>query len=222
METILILNEMSCRYCLSTENESDLISPCQCIGSTRYVHKKCLKDWYNVINNRVVLPGRFNSVNFGCEICNTPYKVVYKNIENGSNLWTEIFIYISIISLSLLLSYISIGLLMSLSHATIADMQSFWKNVFLNGFIVTHIILACFYIIAGIIACSSSSTGCLCLWIGDCSNGGDEFFILLIFLIAISIIGSILIVYFDILSRVSQRHCNNLRIIEDIKNRESE
>lgn len=219
METSLILNEMSCRYCLSTENEGDFISPCKCTGSARYVHCKCLKEWYKTINNRVIVPGRFNSFNFKCEICHTPYKVVYKKTKNETDLYREISLYVFTISLSLFLSYLSIGLLMSLRHATIVDMESFWKNVFLNGFIVTHIILTVFYITTALIVNTDNS----CCWIGDCSSidySGDCMLVFLIFLVAISIIGTILIVYFDILSRLSQRHYNNSLVIEEIKNYE--
>jgi E3 ubiquitin-protein ligase DOA10 len=34
-----------CRYCLSTENFENLIIPCKCEGSLKYVHQSCLKAW---------------------------------------------------------------------------------------------------------------------------------------------------------------------------------
>ena len=41
----------TCRICFETEAAEDaddgnpLISPCQCSGSSRYVHRKCLEQW---------------------------------------------------------------------------------------------------------------------------------------------------------------------------------
>lgn len=34
-----------CRICLCDDGNSDLISPCQCKGSTGYIHENCLKTW---------------------------------------------------------------------------------------------------------------------------------------------------------------------------------
>lgn len=38
-----------CRICLSEAFEDDdrLISPCSCIGSLKYIHYRCLKEWLN-------------------------------------------------------------------------------------------------------------------------------------------------------------------------------
>lgn len=204
-----------CRYCLSDENEIDLISPCRCKGSTRYVHKKCLKDWYNAKNNRIVIPGSFNQFNFSCEICQTPYNIKYKNVQNQSKLWVEIVLYIFSISFLLFLSYISIGLILSLWETTASlfmDMKSFWGNVFFNGFVMTHIILGVFYIMA-LVVVTTSDCFCFCGFSGD-SCSGDGILITLVLLIAMSIVATVLIVYFDIISRVVQRHRNKCLEIE--------
>lgn len=34
-----------CRICLCDDGSSELIKPCQCKGSLRYVHENCLKVW---------------------------------------------------------------------------------------------------------------------------------------------------------------------------------
>lgn len=65
-----------CRYCLSNENETlqqdfidrgelltnDLISPCLCSGSAKYVHKSCLEKWLTMKNTNE------------CEVCKTVYQ----------------------------------------------------------------------------------------------------------------------------------------------------
>ncbi|KAK3287788.1 hypothetical protein CYMTET_4716 [Cymbomonas tetramitiformis] len=34
-----------CRFCLSEDMAEDFVEPCQCSGSARFVHKKCLTRW---------------------------------------------------------------------------------------------------------------------------------------------------------------------------------
>lgn len=65
-----------CRYCLNNENETlrqdfldtgelltnDLISPCLCSGSAKYVHKSCLERWLTMKNTNE------------CEVCKTVYQ----------------------------------------------------------------------------------------------------------------------------------------------------
>ncbi len=43
------LNVLPCRICLSDcyEDDDPLISPCKCIGSLKYIHLRCLKEWLN-------------------------------------------------------------------------------------------------------------------------------------------------------------------------------
>jgi hypothetical protein len=36
-----------CRFCLAKDTYQNLISPCDCKGSCKYVHEKCLVLWYN-------------------------------------------------------------------------------------------------------------------------------------------------------------------------------
>ena len=45
---------MTCRICL---DEGDLIQPCNCTGTTAYVHEECLMKWLNISDRR------------DCEIC---------------------------------------------------------------------------------------------------------------------------------------------------------
>ena len=35
----------SCRICLSETEQRDMISPCACSGTNKYVHRKCLNEW---------------------------------------------------------------------------------------------------------------------------------------------------------------------------------
>jgi hypothetical protein len=63
-----------CRICLMDDNELDnpLITPCNCIGSCRFIHLRCIREW---LNSKIsVKIFNFISVislknNFECEIC---------------------------------------------------------------------------------------------------------------------------------------------------------
>ena len=34
-----------CRFCLESDNEEDLIVPCRCSGTMKFVHRYCLQEW---------------------------------------------------------------------------------------------------------------------------------------------------------------------------------
>lgn len=38
--------QYQCRFCLEEDLQKNLISPCTCIGSGRYIHAKCAYNWY--------------------------------------------------------------------------------------------------------------------------------------------------------------------------------
>jgi hypothetical protein len=59
-----------CRICLS-ENEKDIVSPCHCKGSVKYVHKECLQKWVDV-------KGVLN-----CDLCKKKYNVKLKLEEEN-------------------------------------------------------------------------------------------------------------------------------------------
>ena len=77
MESIM----KECRYCFSDEDYNDLITPCLCEGSMKYVHTKCLKDWITKKgSSEIVEDGIYYQLN--CEVCK--YKMRYlKEYENG-------------------------------------------------------------------------------------------------------------------------------------------
>ena len=51
-----------CRICLTTDNQQDMVQPCQCIGSVRSAHLECLKSWC------------MENLSLKCEICDRVYK----------------------------------------------------------------------------------------------------------------------------------------------------
>jgi len=55
-----------CRICLDSENGNTMISPCQCRGTQKYVHRMCLDDW------RLSNPDR---AFYQCDICRYEYRL---------------------------------------------------------------------------------------------------------------------------------------------------
>ncbi len=58
-----------CRICLSDDNTENIISPCSCIGSARFVHRKCIDKW------RKLSPNPQSRIQ--CEVCKSYYR--FKN-----------------------------------------------------------------------------------------------------------------------------------------------
>lgn len=85
--------EKTCRYCLEDDNIENMVSPCKCKGCIQYVHKICLLEW---ISLKI-------SQDHSCEICYTPYKLIFK--KEYKSLPKIIFIYI----VRILITYLIIG-----------------------------------------------------------------------------------------------------------------
>ena len=62
-------DETCCRICLDAEPARDLISPCSCMGSTKYVHQGCLLE-YAKKNNKIAYNLSSETYELKCEICN--------------------------------------------------------------------------------------------------------------------------------------------------------
>ena len=80
---------MQCRYCLCTDPESELINPCKCQGSLKYVHQKCLFDWVQKSNKTISSIDSpiqdeeyaFPLYTINCELCKSEMKCyqIYQN-----------------------------------------------------------------------------------------------------------------------------------------------
>lgn len=59
-----------CRICLDEDSEENLIAPCLCNGTSKYVHFKCIEEWR--VNNQN------EEAQKKCMECNAPYKLINK------------------------------------------------------------------------------------------------------------------------------------------------
>jgi hypothetical protein len=62
--------EIICRYCHEREPFDDLIAPCNCSGSIKWVHRHCLDVWRTVSPN----PESFTT----CDNCKAQYRIIEK------------------------------------------------------------------------------------------------------------------------------------------------
>ncbi len=65
-----------CRICLESDPLDTLVSPCRCMGSSRWVHRGCLLRWFTSTSNEDNLRR--------CEICHAEYR-----IKSGNNPHTQ-------------------------------------------------------------------------------------------------------------------------------------
>lgn len=68
----------TCYMCFDEEDSPDdpLVSPCKCLGSTRYVHLECLRKWHAPdAENRVCF---LSSVDATCSVCKTTFRSDFK------------------------------------------------------------------------------------------------------------------------------------------------
>lgn len=68
-------DQKTCRICSddSCAYGDKWTRPCKCKGSVEYVHLNCLKEWLTHSNK------------MSCEICTSPYKVIYSTNNKDSN-----------------------------------------------------------------------------------------------------------------------------------------
>jgi len=71
-----------CYMCFDESNSDDnpLITPCQCLGDTRFVHVDCLRKWHSAeADNQICF---LSSVDATCSVCKTTFKSDFK-LPNG-------------------------------------------------------------------------------------------------------------------------------------------
>jgi hypothetical protein len=77
---------IQCRFCLEDDTQTNLIVPCLCKGSAKYVHESCLSKWYE----------KKPESGYKCSSCMFIYKRSYpKEYEIVKNIYTFQIPYIS-------------------------------------------------------------------------------------------------------------------------------
>ena len=89
--------EKICRYCLDSKNSIDLISPCDCEGTSKYVHQDCLAKW---IKTKHTSSLRINILQHGsiqrilqCTECRGNYKIEISPVSWNTFFYRLLFDY---------------------------------------------------------------------------------------------------------------------------------
>jgi hypothetical protein len=61
--------EISCRICKESDEQEDLIRPCECSGSVAFIHRSCLDRW------RITAAQQNTQFINTCEICRKPFSI---------------------------------------------------------------------------------------------------------------------------------------------------
>eukprot|EP00929_Paragymnodinium_shiwhaense_P007221 TRINITY_DN111153_c0_g1_i1.p1 TRINITY_DN111153_c0_g1~~TRINITY_DN111153_c0_g1_i1.p1 ORF type:complete len:1203 (-),score=287.37 TRINITY_DN111153_c0_g1_i1:90-3698(-) len=70
-------SEKACRYCLVDSGE--LVAPCDCRGSSKWVHLGCLRQWQkSVVLTQSTHPRYQTNIDEICNVCFQPFKGAYK------------------------------------------------------------------------------------------------------------------------------------------------
>ena len=77
-------DQITCRICLDGETEEDdeLITPCKCAGTMKYIHFKCLKEW---LDSKKTFKESVNSFSctwkqIECDLCREKFpEIIFRN-----------------------------------------------------------------------------------------------------------------------------------------------
>ena len=85
-----------CRFCLEIDEKRNLLAPCFCKGSYKYVHNTCLIEWYN----HEPLKGH------SCNVCSYMYQMEHTSpIETWQNVRLFLHIHLYYPFLSILITH---------------------------------------------------------------------------------------------------------------------
>ena len=93
-------NICECKYCFTEDHIKNLIQPCNCLGSLRFVHEKCLCEWIQKSKKNIELTYENDLAYYcsKCELCNFQMKF-HINYEN--NFLKTIFITLKYLLMSM-------------------------------------------------------------------------------------------------------------------------
>ena len=92
------LKEKLCRICFEDGQAEDIISPCSCKGSAKYVHSECLKAW-------LVKSGKASQNISICEVCKEDFCMkffyTYKRVawnEDSVRFWVPVWVLLMVVA----------------------------------------------------------------------------------------------------------------------------
>jgi hypothetical protein len=172
--------ERQCRICLASDDEADLISPCLCAGSVRWVHRACLDEW----RAQEVRPNAFER----CELCHFPY--VTQRLERPLSAKLRVYLLVvrdlcAIFGAVQLVILLQASVLRAIdSHGKLAARLPYRLGVthpFLAAYLVSLVLVLALIGLVGMCVACTAHDAPLCLydpWLsastGDCLFAGCE------------------------------------------------
>lgn len=213
----------NCRYCLESSDYHDMISPCKCKGSMKYVHRNCLINYLNIMRDRSVIPFNRDPYNYKCEICKTDYNVETQEYNNGGSLCLNMTTNFCIVTISLISAYFIFGsMIYPISKWWPVPVENVILEILFKGFVTTHIILAIVYFFISL--SNIDDNICLCCFAFEINinDSGDNHFAAILIILGVILVSFSVIcvagIYVDILSKVYNRHKLREKILVDVKN----
>ncbi|CAL8462769.1 g2302 [Coccomyxa elongata] len=78
----------TCRICFEeTRDASQLISPCLCKGTQKYVHSKCLRRWQDSVQRLVQWRDKIDDRAYRCSVCRELYSMAPRPVGGQWRLW---------------------------------------------------------------------------------------------------------------------------------------
>jgi hypothetical protein len=214
--------EKSCRYCL--EEGGNLIAPCDCKGTQRWIHRECLDKWRTTVS---IYPFADENHFYKCEICHKEFQFEIK--EQPISYWHKIYPYLRTFTDFLLFCvlisaiYFGIGSWVVYYNPTFFGDISGQRAVWAYGVFFTHVIIG---IIVFILALAGAwgRGGFSCISTGG-GGGGEVEAIICILLFVIGLIASIIITvvaFADLFIKRYKKHVSSRDVkywvVKDISN----
>ncbi|UJR24556.1 hypothetical protein I4U23_005931 [Adineta vaga] len=231
----------SCRICLDSDNQNDLISPCLCTGGSAYVHRKCLDNW-RALN-------KYGRAFKSCEVCQFEY-IIEPIVDDPDADKRRLLIFRLLVTrditlILIVLQAILVGLTFLLQFLDknsyrirnyFPDSMSSFGVYYLSSLILFLALLGFFGLIGaccGLLSDAEARTGgcgcyyCYCAPIscdschgnnscnGNSGGGGVIGMIIIIFAVIGVVVGIILSVV--IVRKIVKRHTNKLWLRQETK-----
>ncbi len=121
-------NSKECRICREEESEQNLRTPCDCKGSIKYVHLKCLCDCIQVSKQEI------------CKVCGKQFDIKYIKKGKGFHNFLTNFFSSKQNVIAFLIVIVSTVLCLSLSVESIRKYKNYKLDVLKNGYRVKPIL----------------------------------------------------------------------------------
>jgi len=195
------MEEKTCKYCLENETENDLISPCDCKGTQKWVHRTCLDKWRTTISLDI-----FHDHFYQCELCYKKFQ--FEHVILHRTLWENVYPFLITLVEFLIVGGIFFGSCFGVGcwyvtalHPSFLGNFGEMTDIWLYGFIFVHVCTGILIMIFGVCISGGGIYGIITGDTEGNNTSGIIVFIILFTIGAITFIFSTLVFFGFILYR---------------------